>query len=55
MTGNRLYVRSYAWDEGEVVVGNRRDISDPVPEVIETEFVFRGGELLTTHVLEFKQ
>jgi hypothetical protein len=52
-----LFTRSYDGDTNEevVVVGNRRDIADPVPEVIEAEFVFRNGELFTAHVLRFKQ
>jgi hypothetical protein len=52
-----LYTRTYEGDTGEtvVVIGNRRDIADPVTEVVEAEFIFRNGELLTAHVLRFKQ
>jgi len=51
-----LFTRSYDSDTNEevVVVGNRRDISHIVPEVIECEFVFRTGILIEAHVLRFK-
>jgi hypothetical protein len=56
MNKDKLYTRTYPWEHGEVVVvGNRRDIADPVREVIEAEFIFRNGELFTAHVLRFKQ
>jgi len=52
-----LFARSYGGDTNEevVVVGNRRNISHTVPEVIECEFVFRNGILIDAHVLRFKQ
>ena len=52
-----LFTRSYDGDTNEevVVVGNRRDLGHRVPEVIEAEFVFFCGELITAHVLRFRQ
>jgi hypothetical protein len=52
---DQLFTRTYPWEQGEVVVvGNRRSIADEVPEVIEAEFVFEHGKLITAHVLRFK-
>jgi hypothetical protein len=52
---DQLFTRTYPWEQGEVVVvGNRPSIADEVPEVIEAEFVFEHGKLITAHVLRFK-
>jgi hypothetical protein len=56
MSKDKLYTRTYPWEHGEVVViGNRRDIADPIHEVIEAEVVFRNDALITAHTLRFKQ
>ena len=53
---HQLYTRAYEGDNGEevVVIGNRQNISDPVDTVIEAEFVFRNGELITVNAIRFK-
>jgi hypothetical protein len=57
MSKDQLFTRTYEAVTGEtvVVIGNRRDLSDEVPEIIECEFVFRDGKLVTAHVLQFEQ
>lgn len=47
------YTRTYEGDNGEevVVIGNRKDISDPVEKVMEAEFVFRDGKLFDVHAV----
>jgi hypothetical protein len=53
---DKLFTRTYSVDEGEVVVvGNRRDIANLVPGVIEAEVLFRDGELVDAHITRFKQ
>lgn len=54
---NQLYTRTYEGDNGEevVVIGNRKDISDPVENVLESEFVFRDGELITVNAVQFRK
>jgi hypothetical protein len=51
---NHLHTRTYEAVTGEtvVVVGNRRDLFDNVPRIIECEFVFRNGKLVTAHAVE---
>jgi len=51
---DQLHTRTYSAVTGEtvVVVGNRRDLSDDVHPVIECEFVFRNGKLVTAHAVE---
>ncbi len=53
---HQLYTRTYEGDNGEevVVIGNRKDISDPVENVMEAEFVFRNGELTAVNPIQFK-
>lgn len=53
---HQLYARTYEGDSGEevVVIGNRKDISDPVENVMEAEFVFRNGELTAVNPIQFK-
>ena len=50
---HQLYTRTYEGDNREevVVIGNRKDISDPVEKVMEAEFVFRDGKLFDVHVV----
>lgn len=53
---NQLYTRAYEGDNGEevVVIGNRKDISDPEENVMEAEFVFRNHELTAVNPIQFK-
>jgi hypothetical protein len=50
---HQLYTRTYEGDNGEevVVIGNRKDTSDPVEKVMEAEFVFRDGKLFDVHAV----
>jgi hypothetical protein len=54
---NQLYTRTYEGDNGEevVVIGNRKDITDPVENVMEAEFVFRNGDLITVNAVQFRK
>lgn len=54
---NQLYTRAYEGDNGKevVVIGNRTDISDPVDNIMEAEFVFRNGELISLKRVVFNQ
>jgi hypothetical protein len=54
---NQLYTRTYEGGNGEevIVVGNRKDISDPVEGVMEAEFVFRDGKLIALNALRFSK
>jgi hypothetical protein len=53
---HQLYTRTYEGDNGEevVVIGNRKDIFDPVENLMEAEFVFRNRELTAVNAIRFK-
>jgi hypothetical protein len=55
MNKDSLFTRTYQAEAGEevVVIGNRKDISDNVLEVIEAEFIFRDGVLVDAHIVRF--
>jgi hypothetical protein len=54
---NQLYTRTYEGGNGEevIVVGNRKDVSDPVEGVMEAEFVFRDGKLTAVNARRFNE
>jgi hypothetical protein len=54
---NQLHTRTYEGGNGEevIVVGNRKDVSDPVEGVMEAEFVFRNDELISVNAVQFRK
>ena len=53
---HQLYTRTYEGHNREevVVIGNPKDISNPVETVIEAEFEFRNDEVVSVNAIRFR-